>query len=123
VRPDEPPLIETGLCRVADDDSFAGAYEFFRRSLDTAAMRRIGAREIDPALPLAERVRRSVESGRHPAGGCSIGAVVDSSLRVRGVEGLSVVDASVFPMHITSNPNLTVHAVAELGAQMLSAAL
>lgn len=53
-------------------------------------------------------VRRSAESAYHPCGTCRMGddaeAVVDAECRVRGVDGLRVVDASVFP-HIT-NGNL-----------------
>ncbi len=53
-------------------------------------------------------VRRSAESAYHPCGTCRMGddaqAVVDAECRVRGIEGLRVVDASIFP-HIT-NGNL-----------------
>lgn len=62
----------------------------------------------------------------HPACTCAMGpdpdtgAVVDSSLAVHGVEGLSVCDASVFPTMVCGNPNATVIAVAEKFAAELT---
>jgi choline dehydrogenase len=52
----------------------------------------------------------------HPAGGCSIGRVVDEDLRVFGIDGLRIADASVFPLHVTNNPNLTCIMVGERAA-------
>ena len=59
-------------------------------------------------------------SGHHGAGGCAIGAVVDPDLRVLGIDGLHVADASVFPAHVTNNPNVTVHMVGEVAAARIS---
>ena len=42
-------------------------------------------------------VIRAADSFHHPVGTCRIGAVVDEALRVKGVAGLRVIDASVFP--------------------------
>ena len=61
-----------------------------------------------------------MNSGQHPAGGCGIGTVVDSDLAVYGIDGLTVADASVFPVHVTNNPNLTVHVVGEVAARILT---
>ena len=49
----------------------------------------------------------------HPCGTCAIGDVVDSKLKVKGVSGVRVVDASIFPNHISGNICGTVHAIAE----------
>ncbi|KAL8804198.1 MAG: hypothetical protein Q9200_005922, partial [Gallowayella weberi] len=54
----------------------------------------------------------------HPVGTCAMlprkyGGVVDSGLKVYGVQGLSVVDASVMPMIVASHTSSTVYAVAE----------
>ncbi|MFF9488165.1 GMC family oxidoreductase [Streptomyces sp. NPDC014676] len=59
----------------------------------------------------------------HPVGTCRMGstetAVTDTRLRVHGVEGLRVVDASVMPSIPAANPNPTVLAVAERAAEMI----
>ena len=53
-------------------------------------------------------------------GTCAIGSVVDEELRVHGVEGLLVADASVFPAHVTNNPNLTCIMVGERAAGLIT---
>ncbi|QBR03897.1 glucose-methanol-choline oxidoreductase [Paraburkholderia pallida] len=71
---------------------------------------------------------RAVPTG-HVAGTCRIGpasdpyAVVDTQCHVRGVEGLSVIDASVMPAVVSANTNLPVIMVAEKAAADLSATL
>lgn len=71
-------------------------------------------------------LRRSTASYYHPVGTCRIGvdehAVVDSSLRVHGVEGLRVADASVMPTVVSSNTNATVLAIGERAAELIGAA-
>jgi len=53
-------------------------------------------------------------------GTCAMGKVVDEDLRVYGLDGLVVADASVFPSHVTNNPNLTCFMVGERAAEKLS---
>jgi choline dehydrogenase len=68
-------------------------------------------------------IRQSAETIYHPAGTCCMGvdenAVVDGNLRVRGVEGLRVVDASVMPTLIGANTNGTVTMIAEKAADLV----
>ncbi len=68
-------------------------------------------------------LRATTETLYHPVGTCKMGtdalAVVDPQFCVRGVEGLRVVDASIFPVQTTGHPNAVVIAVAEKAAEML----
>jgi len=57
----------------------------------------------------------------HPIGSCAMGAVTDASLKVKGVAGLRVVDASVFPNHVSGNICSSVYAVAEHAADIIKA--
>jgi choline dehydrogenase-like flavoprotein len=74
---------------------------------------------------LAAFVRRKAETIYHPAGSCRMGAdadaVVDAELRVRGVEGLRVADASVMPTLVGGNTNAPVIMIAERAAELLGA--
>jgi choline dehydrogenase len=68
-------------------------------------------------------LRATTETLYHPVGTCKMGtdklAVVDPKFCVRGVEGLRVVDASVFPMQMTGHTNAVVIALAEKAAEMM----
>lgn len=67
--------------------------------------------------------RRYTHSLYHPAGTCAIGSVVDTELRVLGVDGLRVVDASVLPVVGRGNLNAPVIALAERGADLIRGVL
>ena len=70
-------------------------------------------------------VRATANTVYHPAGSCKMGAdsdplaVVDSALRVRGVAGLRVADASIFPSMTTVNPAITVFMIGERCAALV----
>jgi choline dehydrogenase len=72
---------------------------------------------------ILEAVRNAGSSGYHPCGTCRIGAdpmaVVDPQLRVRGVQGLRVVDASVMPSVVSGNTNAATVMIAEKGADLI----
>ncbi|KAK5995721.1 Dehydrogenase citC [Cladobotryum mycophilum] len=62
----------------------------------------------------------------HPIGTCAMGGkagirggVVDERLRVYGVKGLRVVDASIMPLHISAHPQATIYAIGEKAAHMI----
>ncbi len=72
---------------------------------------------------LADFVRAKAETVYHPVGTCRMGgdehAVVDPQLRVRGVDGLRVVDASVMPTLIGGNTNAPTMMIAERAADLI----
>lgn len=72
---------------------------------------------------LREYIRTTGGTYFHPVGTCALGesavAVVDSRLRVRGIDGLRVIDASVMPSLPSNNTLATVYAIAERGAEMV----
>ena len=70
-------------------------------------------------------VRRSCSSYLHPVGTCAMGpgrdAVVDTELRVRGVEGLRIADASVMPTIPSANTNAPSIMIGEFASRLLVA--
>jgi choline dehydrogenase len=72
---------------------------------------------------LLESVRGTTDSMNHPAGTCRAGtdqdAVVDPSLKVQGVEGLRVIDASVMPELPRGNTHAASVMIGERGAELL----
>jgi choline dehydrogenase len=77
------------------------------------------APESDSDGDLRAYVRRHTQTLFHPVGTCAMGSVVDSELRVLGVDGLRVVDASVLPTLVRGNTNAPVIAVAEKAADLI----
>ncbi|KAI4741863.1 alcohol oxidase [Aureobasidium sp. EXF-12298] len=66
-----------------------------------------------------EYVRNHISTQYHLIGTCTMGEVVDDKLKVKGVENLRVIDASVFPTHVSGNIMATAYAVGEKGADLV----
>ncbi|KAH8821896.1 glucose dehydrogenase [Xylogone sp. PMI_703] len=62
---------------------------------------------------IKERIRRSVDTYHHPGGSCSMGSVVDTQCRVKGVNGLRVVDGGVIPFPFAAHYQAIVYGAAE----------
>jgi choline dehydrogenase-like flavoprotein len=67
------------------------------------------------------RIGAFADRGSHPSGSCAMGKVVDSKLRVRGVVGLRVVDASIFPSPMSAHNQAAVYGVAEKAVDIIIA--
>lgn len=130
---DRPPLIDPDvLGDPADELRLVEAVRLCREIGTAPALRQWGGVERYPgpevrdAHGLRDYVRRSVITYHHVSGTCRMGtgadAVVDPQLRVHGIDGLRVADASVLPRITTGNTNAPTILVAERAADLLSAA-
>lgn len=112
----------------SDIDHFADAWEANQALLATAPFRRSHARMIDPGPDLVAYFNANLASAHHQSGTCRMGpdpltSVVDPRLRVHGIDGLMVVDSSVFPDTIMHNTNLTCYVLGEVAADMIAGRL
>jgi choline dehydrogenase-like flavoprotein len=124
--PFEPPVIDHRYNSLeADFERFEHGFEFCREALGAPAFARHGARELTAGRPVRELVLTGVGTAQHPVGTCRMGpptdprTVVDSTLRVHGVEGLMVADSSIFPDNVMNNTNLTCYAIGEVAADLV----
>ena len=118
--PEAAPVIDHRYRDVIARGDFEDAFATFREVAATTAFRRRGASDGDAGRPLEEILAERLGTAFHPMGTCAMGKVVDEDLRVHGLDGLVVADASVFPAHVTNNPNLTCFMVGERAAEKLS---
>ncbi|GAA3047810.1 FAD-dependent oxidoreductase [Pseudonocardia yunnanensis] len=131
--PDAAPLIDPGYYTDSRDlDAAVAGLRAARDLANTPAFApwrdgeaQPGPEAWDDDHQLRDYVRRSVHTYFHYAGTCRMGtddhAVVDTELRVRGIEGLRVIDASVMPSPVNANTNATVYGIAERAAELLRA--
>lgn len=124
---DAPAIDPAFLSHPADLDIFAAGIQFADRVFTSDALKgKVGRRvEPPPEVNLQDKhqarefVRNRVVTYHHSLGTCAMGQVVDERLRLKGVQGLRVVDASVLPMQISTAIMATVYAVAEKAAGMV----
>jgi choline dehydrogenase len=110
--PLDPPLINPRhLAEQADVDALVAGIELSRRIGEIEAFREWREHEVvpGPTADLEQFVRTVAGTWFHPVGTCRMGsgadAVVDMELRVRGLEGLRVADASIMPEIVSVNTN------------------
>ena len=126
-----PSIVGNHLTEQADVDAMIVGVERARDIAAQAALRPFTGKEIHPGASVAGAaaveadLRRDTELIYHPTSTARIGSedtgVVDADLRVHGVGGLRVVDASVFPSIPRGNTNAATYMVAEKAADMLRA--
>jgi choline dehydrogenase len=120
-----PAIDANYLAERRDLDVLVAGTKMARRIFAQRAFDPVRGNELEPGprriddTELADWVRQRCETIYHPVGSCKMGpasdrnAVVDPQLRVRGVEGLRVVDASVMPTLIGGNTNAPTIMIAE----------
>jgi choline dehydrogenase len=132
-RPEDPPRICAAyLSEPRDLEVLLAAVHLSREILQAAAFAPFRGAEVFPGDAVRTRpeleamVRRKAETIYHPAGSCRMGndanSVVDCELRVRGVEALRVIDASIMPRLIGGNTNAPTIMIAEKAADLLRSA-
>jgi len=130
--PQVAPLIDPAFLQDPDDVArLMRGFQLMRHLLGQSALARHGGRETAPSADaqtpeqIEQFLRRHADTIYHPVGTCQMGpgpdAVVDARLRVHGVAGLRVVDASVMPRVVGGNTNAPVIMVAEKAVDMILA--
>ena len=128
--PYEYPAIRFNyLEREEDREGFRRCVRLTREIINQPAMDRYRGVELAPGPNVVTDdeidafVRANMESTMHPCGSCRMGeddmAVVDSELRVRGMQGLRVIDSSVFPTEPNGNLNAPTIMLAERAADLV----
>jgi choline dehydrogenase len=128
----KPPAVRFNfLSAQLDRDVTLEAMRIARRIMTAPAMQGIATDEIAPGVniqsddELLDWVRKNAETTYHPVGTCKMGsdpmAVVDDQLRVHGIEGLRVADASIMPTLTSGNTNAPSIMIGEKASRMILA--
>ncbi len=126
---EQPDILFNYLDREEDREGFRRCLRLTREIIAQPAFDPFRGEEIAPGKDVQKDdeidawVRETLESTYHPCGSCRMGedamAVVDSQLKVHGLEGLRVIDSSVFPSEPNANLNAPTIMLAERGADMV----
>ena len=127
------PLVDP--CFLSDPDDMARMVRGVRQMrtiLSQPALARFGAKELAASAgartdaQIEQFIRQQADTIYHPVGSCRMGPgpldVVDAQLRVRGMQGLRVVDASIMPRIVSGNTNAPTVMIAEKAVDLLRAA-
>lgn len=125
-----PKMFANYLATQHDRDTSVAAVNFARKISQTEPLRSLITREVKPNNPktddeVLEYCRNNGATIFHPTGTCQMGpdsnpmAVLDSSLRVRGIQGLRVVDCSAMPTVPSGNTNWPAVMLGERAADLI----
>ena len=127
----KPQIVGNHLSELADVAALAAGVRRAREIVSTSPLADVAGEELIPGAgvesdtEIEDFIRREVELLYHPAGTCRMGAaddpeaVVDPQLRVRGVQGLRIADASVMPLIPGGHIHLPVMMVGERAADLI----
>lgn len=129
--PDSAPLIDPAFFAESEDlDVMVAGFKLTRRIMESDPIRATWTRDLYSADVRTDDdirmlLRQRSDTVYHPVGTCRMGqdplAVVDAELKVHGIAGLRVVDASVMPTLIGGNTNAPTIAIAEKAVDMIRA--
>ena len=124
-----PAIRPNFLADPIDQQVLVAGLKIGRRIIDNAAMDKYRAFEMNPGAAVQsdadwlDFARMNGQTTYHVVGTCKMGndpmAVVDDELRVRGIEGLRVADASIMPTMVSGNTNAATIMIAEKGADFM----
>ncbi|MBW4629635.1 MAG: GMC family oxidoreductase N-terminal domain-containing protein [Brasilonema octagenarum HA4186-MV1] len=130
--PKDPPVIRMNyLQSEADVQKLIAGIRLMRQLFGSGAFDQFGGKEIAPGAgvqsdaALEAYIRETCNTGHHQTGTCKMGtdpmAVVDPELRVHGVKGLRVADASIMPTLVRGNTNAPIIMIGEKAADLIKA--
>jgi choline dehydrogenase len=131
--PDAQPAIRFNfLADPIDQRVMAAGFHMMRRIVGTRAMAALRGEETSPGPSVVTDedaltwIRNNSQTGYHPIGTCRMGpagpsTVVDPQLRVHGLDGLRIADASIFPTMPSGNTNAPSILVGERAADLIRA--
>lgn len=124
--PLELPRVQFNFMNAKGDrERLRRGFRFIRKFFSTAPASELVETELAPGLDVQSDeqidawLRSSLISAGHPTGTCAMGSVVDSELKVIGVQNLRVADASVMPTIIRGNTHAPTVMIAEKAAELI----
>lgn len=126
----QAPAIQVNYLQTGHDQQLAiAAFRKARQILQGDAMKRYGGSELEPGnhvdsdAELLEYIRNTGDPVHHLAGSCKMGqdamAVVDAQLRVHGIQGLRIADASIMPEIVSGNTHAACVMIGEKAADLM----
>ena len=128
--PEEHPSIRYNfLSNQLDKDTLVAGVKLIRQIMQSDPMKEFCDDEIQPGLAFAsdeeilKYIKDKAETVYHPVGTCKMGfdeyAVVDKNLKVHGIKGLRIADASIMPTLISGNTNAACMMIGERCADFI----
>lgn len=125
----DAPLIDPGFLNDEEDlETLVKGYKLAKKLMDAPTFVSIRTKDVFTAdvktdNDIREIIRQRADTVYHPVGTCKMGsdsiAVVDSSLKVHGIENLRVIDGSIMPTLVSGNTNAPIIAISEKGANLI----